>query len=243
LITLFLDNKEIKDLGELLIMGVNEFNKQIRIVGKRIKFVYYLTGPVACGKTTSLHYFRNLKTYSEWPEQRNPLLSLPWDTLSKEEKNEVDEWIADQFCIKNFHLDEHPEGLTVIDRTPLDPLTFTENTPDKLKEKAIFLNEKYGYGTNAYRIVKGQIILLKGNPEVLASRLKTRNKVETKVYDAKYIGEMYDRFEELFKKLSIRVIETSELSVHDVVRRISRIIHYEEYTENDLHSVLDELKK
>jgi hypothetical protein len=55
LITLFLDNQEIKDLGELLKMEPDEFIKQIRIVGKRIKFVYYLTGPVACGKTTSLH--------------------------------------------------------------------------------------------------------------------------------------------------------------------------------------------
>ena len=245
LITLFLDDNEIKDLGELLQLIDTDFETAATISkAQAIKYVFYLTGAVGCGKTTTLQYFRNLATYSEWPEQKHPLLAVSAKTLTTDETKEVDDWVAKMFFTKNIHLmKDLKEGITVIDRTPLDPLTFTDEANDGWKNKAIVLNESIGQKTNAFRIVRGVILLLKGNHETIAGRIKARQKSATREYEASDIEEMYVKFEKAFTGLTFRTIETKELSIHEVVKKVARAIHLDEYVELDLHSVLDNLMK
>jgi len=238
LITLFLDDEGIKTIGELIQMKASAFEDECNIANTPSKFVYYLTGAVGCGKTTTLSYFRNLTTFSEWPEQRLDLLAKPWDILTPEEKRKVDEWIGNMFHKKNRNLHHVSEGITIIDRTPLDPLTFTK--PGQWASKAKFLHDNISKG-GSFRIVHGQIIMLHGNKDVIASRVRIRQKKSD--YNAERIDEMYKKYDKFFKvnDKCVRKIETSELSIHEVVKRVARIIHLDEYNPFDLHAVLDQI--
>ena len=240
LITLFLDDNDIKNIGELIQLKEDEFDDECKVASVERKFIYYLTGAVGSGKTTTLSYFRNLTTFSEWPEQRLDLLAKPWNKLSPDEQKEVDTWIGKMFHKKNKNLSHIKEGITLIDRTPLDPLTFT---PLKAwKKKAKFLHDNICLGGN-FRIVQGQILLLEGNQETIASRVRIRQKSTN--YDSKNIKQMYEFFTKALEPIQENVIkiDTSDLSVHEVVKRIAKIIHFEEYKKQDLHLVLDKIQK
>jgi|GEM_PF-683955 len=239
LVTLFLDDNDIKNLGELIQQSLEVFEDECKIANAERRFVYYITGAVGCGKTTTLSYFRNLTTFSEWPDQRLDLLAKSWDNLKQHERNKVDKWVGTMFHKKNKNLSHILEGITVIDRTPLDPLTFTPIS--KWKQKAKFLHDHISKG-GTFRIVPGHIILLHGNKDIIASRVKIRQK--TSEYDSKKIKMMYDKYNKIFAPIhgGITKIETSELSIHEVVKRVAKIIHVEEYNSFDLHSVLDNLR-
>ena len=239
LITLFLDEKEIKELGKLIQMDDDEFKTAATITSVSKKFVFYLTGSVGCGKTTTLQYFRNLATYSEWPEQKHPLLVKSFDSLTPSETKEVDEWISKMFFIKNVNLHNLSEGITVIDRTPLDPFVFTDKDNDGWQKKAEILNESIGKSKNAFRIVKGQVIILKGNPETISRRIKARHKTSSIEYESSDIEEMYEKFDEIFDDFDIKIIETDDLSIHEVVKKVARAIHLDRYEDNDLHTFID----
>ena len=159
--------------------------------------------------------------------------------MKQHERNKVDKWVGTMFHKKNKNLSHILEGITVIDRTPLDPLTFTPIS--KWKQKAKFLHDHISKG-GTFRIVPGHIILLHGNKDIIASRVKIRQK--TSEYDSKKIKMMYDKYNKIFAPIhgGITKIETSELSIHEVVKRVAKIIHVEEYNSFDLHSVLDNLR-
>ena len=240
LITLFLDDSDIKNIGELIQLKEDAFEDECKVANVERKFVYYLTGAVGCGKTTTLSYFRNLTTFSEWPEQRLDLLAKPWNKLSLREQKKVDTWVGKMFHKKNKNLSHIKEGITIIDRTPLDPLTFTPLK--EWKKKAKFLHDNISLG-GKFRIVEGQILLLEGNKETIASRVRIRQK--TSDYDSNHIKKMYEYFTKALKPIQKDVIkiDTSDLSIHEVVKRVAKIIHFEDYMEQDLHSVLDAIRK
>ena len=236
LITLFLDENDIKILGDLIQLKEDVFEDECKEAKVERKYVYYLTGAVGCGKTTTLSYFRNLTTFSEWPDQRLDLLAKPFDKLTVKERKKVDDWLGKMFHKKNKGLSHIKEGITVIDRTPLDPLTFTPLS--EWKSKADFLNTNISKG-GTFRIVNGQVILLHGNKETIASRVRIRQK--TIDYTSKHIGKMYQNYTKAFKPIEngITKVETSELSIHEVVKRVAKIIHLEDYSPCELHKVLD----
>ena len=239
LITLFLDENDIKNLGDLIQLKEDAFEDECKEEKVERKYVYYLTGAVGCGKTTTLSYFRNLTTFSEWPDQRLDLLAKPFDKLTVKERKKVDDWLGKMFHKKNKGLSHIKEGITVIDRTPLDPLTFTPLS--KWKSKADFLNAHISKG-GTFRIVNGQVILLHGNKETIASRVRIRQK--TSEYTSKHIEKMYRYYTKAFKPIEngITKVETSELSIHEVVKRVAKIIHLEDYSPCELHKVLDTIQ-
>lgn len=239
LITLFLDDTDIKSLGDLIQLKDDAFEDECMGAKVERKYVYYLTGAVGCGKTTTLSYFRNLTTYSEWPDQRLDLLAKPFDKLTIKEKKKVDDWIGKMFHKKNRNLYHEKEGITIIDRTPLDPLTFTPLS--EWKNKATYLNNSIRKSGDL-KIVDGQIILLHGNKETIASRVRIRQKSSD--YTAQHIEKMYSYFKKAFIPIEdkITMVETSELSIHEVVKRVAKIIHLENYSPCTLHNVLETIQ-
>ena len=239
LITLFLNKEDIKDLGELLQLSEPEFEDECRFAKVKRKFVFYVTGPVGSGKTTTVNYFRNLTTFSEWPETRHELLVKPAYQLTPVEKAEVDRWIANMFFKKNRNLSHIREGITVIDRTPLDPLTFTPK--NSWRKKANSLNNDISQ--NAYPIVPGHVILLVGNKEVIEGRLKVRPKPSS--YNANDVENMYKRYQEWLRMShgGITRIVTTDFSILEVVKKVARVIHLENYSESELQNILDKLMK
>ncbi len=90
-----------------------------------VRFRFYITGPLGVGKSTTINHFRNLFVLDEWLEQRPLLLAKDWEKLTAPEKQEADQWILQQFYRKNSILRNEKEGIFVMDRGPLDPLSFT----------------------------------------------------------------------------------------------------------------------
>ena len=135
LYTIFLNNEEIRDLAELI--SADEHTFDLDYAGDATKFVYYLIGSVGAGKSTAAKNFRSLITYDEWIDERIPEVAVPEDTLSPEGKRRVNDWIAEQFRKKNFALTKRTEGIHLIDRSPLDPLSFGKASERPAKAKIL----------------------------------------------------------------------------------------------------------
>ena len=143
LITLFLGNQEIYDLGELINIeehSTDELCEFAKVRSIEVQYRFYIVGPLGVGKSTTINQFRNLTVYDEWMEERIPELGKDWEQLTELEKNKADDWIADQFDRKNAKLRREHEGIFMLDRAPLDPLVFTPQ--NELSAKASKLLDK-----------------------------------------------------------------------------------------------------
>lgn len=92
LITLFLDDPEISALGRLITVNDNELVHVAEEEGIDLRYVYYLTGAISAGKTTTLSYLASLETYEEWTDTRHELLGKSWTDLTSDQWEEIDKW-------------------------------------------------------------------------------------------------------------------------------------------------------
>lgn len=170
-ITLFLSAKKIKALASLIYMDEKSFASLY--AKHRPKYVYYLIGSVGAGKSTAAANFRNLITYDEWVDERLPELAKPEADVSLEKVDLMNDWIAEQFRKKNFALHDCEEGIHIVDRAPLDPLTFGPKQ-DRPKKAQALVGKITDGGTRP--IVEGHIIELKAPVEELHIRSCRKHK-------------------------------------------------------------------
>jgi hypothetical protein len=126
LITLFLNDEEIASLGRLLGYEFEFLEDTANEANVNLTWVYYLTGIPGIGKTSIIRYMQSLWAYDEWPEEPLPTLAKPYTDLNTAEKETLDSWVARQFAIKNENLIGEREGVFLIDRGTLDPITFVD---------------------------------------------------------------------------------------------------------------------
>ena len=160
LCTLFLSGEEIHTLATLIEMEPSTFSS--RHARLKPKFVYYMIGSVGAGKSTAASNFRNLITYDEWIDERKPDLAKPEGDVSNDKVPGLNEWIAAQFHKKNFALQGCQEGVHVVDRAPLDPLTFGPKEDRRKKAKALL--ERITDG-DTWKVEPGHIIELSASLE------------------------------------------------------------------------------
>ena len=225
--TIFADDAEIRAFGELIDYErckselfcdfANEHNIPVR-------FRFYVTGAIGVGKSTVINHFRNLHVLDEWLEQRLPLLAKDWSTLTPEEKEEVDNWIVGQFKQKNGILRNFREGIFMMDRGPLDPLSFTPDSEWPVKAGRI-LNELCP-GHADWKVEGGRIILLEGEPSELALRVII---TERKDYTEEKLRDLEERLGMAYGNTGVIRCDTRGLSPSDVARRVAEIVHLEEY--------------
>jgi len=223
LITLHLGEKEIKSLGKLITCGFPELTELVK--GETpFKWLYYITGIPSSGKTSTRNSMRGLILYPEWQTKPPELMKKPHTKLTEKEKKESDDWIWDQFRGKNERLEKEAEGIFVIDRGPLDPLSFTkkEELKDKIPRYWDIVSPSHGKP-----IQDGCVILLEGDERKIRSRLA--RKTGTKESSLKYLKNLQEFLKEIYKLENTRVIDTTELSPYDVVKSVSKIIFREEY--------------
>jgi len=204
-----------------------------------LSYCYYITGAIAVGKSSAISHFSDLVTHDEWLDLREPLLLKPFETLTKKEKEIVDNWIIEQFCRKNYILmnpTSLAEGIDIVDRGPLDPIAFTKKV-QRDKKAELLLNAILPAGTN-WHIKKGQIVLLTGEPKMLETRAKSIGKQ----YRAKGLKSMQDALKKVYKNPGISIVETSGKTLEEVVKIIAKIIHVEEYKDFDLEQRLKKIK-
>jgi len=237
LITMFLNSDEIRVLGILLNMDSLDLRHFADEVGVDLTFFYYFTGVPGAGKTTSVSYFRSLATYAEWPDSRPAELAKPFTELSDEERDMVDAWIVREFAIKNLNLIDQSEGIHVIDRCPLDPISFT---PDEdWPRKASRLLQAISPGRSNRIVQSGYIILLHGDVKVLSIRLASRHKEGS----PEYLTLLYERLSTIYEGEGLTKLDIRGMSIPEMIKRIARIIHMDEYTEADIHGRLLAIKR
>jgi hypothetical protein len=232
LVTLFLGDDEIAAFGRLLAMSEPDLRREAEEMGVHLKHFYYLTGAIGAGKSTCLSYLGSFKTYEEWAEVRPADLKKAWKALSNDERTRLDQWIIHQFDLKNHKLLDQRIGIHIVDRTPLDPLAFTETSD--IKKKAGMIAQGLSPGKAARRPQDGHIILLTGAPDDMEARAIGRHKQSR----ADVIGEMQQKLRQIFDGSSATIIETLGLSIPQVVKRVAQTILLDTYSPVDLSEVL-----
>ena len=237
LITLFLNSQEISSLAKIVALSTNEFLNEAAITGVNVKYTYYLVGTVAAGKSTVLNHFGCLRTYEEWLEERPHDLSRPFTELTEIEKQNVDDWIDSQFFQKNLKLLSEKEGIQIVDRTPLDPITFSPDD-ESMKGRATKMLGAISPGNSNYQVDIGQVVLIKSSPEELKTRLLTKRKINWAVDE---IDLLQERSISIYSSFKTRAIENINRPIAEVVKEIARVIHVEDYQPINLHQKLVEV--
>lgn len=233
LITMFLTASEIRMLLEL-INPYEVSEEKVKDLAKRVKipfkYTFYMTGSIGVGKSTTTSYLRNLNVLDEWLEPRPEILSIPWDKLTNEQREEADQWVAEQFGKKNETL-RHivSAAISVVDRPPLDPLVFTPK--DKQGEKAKFLAEHICPG-DGYGIEEGVVILLLGDPKELSARVRVTGRPD---YTSDKLAEMQANMKTLYESMPGTItIDTQFMGIAELTKRVAEIIHCRDYKPADL---------
>ena len=233
LCTMFMGDVGTRSLFELITMDEREFQDLARRIGCQLKYVFYVTGAVGAGKTTVVNHFRNLWAMDEWLEPSPPVISQSYDKLTKEEKARADSWVGGQFHLKNRKILEKTEAVIVVDRCPLDPLTFEISDPEKRAKR---LKTQIAPGKSNYDVQGGVVFNLVAEPYELRVRLIRKWKFWDEEIIAKLIGEIKSLYSNLATEL-----DTKGMPLEDVVRAIARIIFMEDYRPVDLQKKLTEL--
>lgn len=237
IITLFLTAEKIRALLELLDSGDikdEQFKDLAAQIEVETKYNYYLTGALGVGKSTTANLLRSLHVLDEWLEARPPVLAEPWDELDEAQRKEADDWIANQFCQKNDTLRRlSSPAISSVDRPPLDPLVFTkkEDWPAKAKNllDTICPNRKWN-------IEPGVVILLEGDPQVLSARVRATGRKE---YSATRLERMQKTLIEIYDGEGVHKIDTKHLSILEVTKKVSEIIHRKDYRPFNLMRALE----
>jgi len=242
LITLFLNNDEIKALGELI--DINKFSKNdfCDFACENdipVKFNFYLTGAMGVGKSTTLNYFRNLSVLDEWIDERLPVLAKDFEALPAHEKEKADKFVISQFKLKNDYLRNEREGIFILDRGPLDPLAFTQESEWNSKADRILSTLCPGQAT--WQVEDGKVILLKGDPDELSLRMVISQREE---YTADKLSKMEKMLTQAYQGKGVVSVDTRGLLPCDVVKRVAEIIHLDGYKDKcNLNNRLLTIKK
>jgi hypothetical protein len=235
LITLFLNSSEIAELASFVYMDRSNFITETNIHGVDAKYNYYLVGTVGSGKSTALSHFGGLKVFEEWMDERPSDMSRPFGELTTPEKEAVDSWVDQQFFKKNCILINEQEGIQLIDRTPIDPITFSPNDSD-MADRAKRMINALAPGHSSYRTDVGHIIFIKVNPSELKSRLLSKRKTE---WSENEIQLLQDRTAKIFDHVGYSAVENIARPLESMVKDIARVIFVDKYQPVDLHERLE----
>ncbi len=240
LITLFLDRNGIGALGRLLAAGDDEIELIADEVGVPTAYRFFLTGSVSVGKSTAVSHFRSLLTHDEWLDKKAPGMERdPERVTDPGVIHQIDAWVAKQWRLKNFVLNRATSyGIHIIDRSPLDAFAFTPE--DEWVDKAKFTSATIRPDRSQTPLCKGKVILLIGDPEVMAVRaMKLQKDVTPDLlgYRQELLRLVYDR-----ELPGVVELDTRDKSVWHVVREICRMVHLEPYEECDLQARLGQIE-
>lgn len=236
LIVLFLDNDGIKQLGECLNMEKNVFSNLLRGNGLSPVLNYYISGAPGTGKTSALRMLMDFKIYDEWPgpDVKHRNLDKEDTLLSPEEREELDDWITEKFRLKNSIVSEGNRCIQLIDRSPLDPITYAASS-DLVQKRATDLSNSFNQTESDIPLVNGHVIILTANAESVYQRLNKRNPNQ---YKQDWSDEKIKHFKQLYDKEDVTVVQTSYRSIAEVTKKLAHIIFFDKYRPIDLNKYL-----
>lgn len=237
LITLFLTRKDIEALAMLLTMPSGEFRHFADECGVDPMYRFLITGAVGAGKSTMVSNFRSLRSYDEWLEPRRPGMEKDPSKLDSDTIRAIDSWVNRQLYLKNLAMLDAKEGVHIVDRAPLDAFAFGPR--DGWATKARQIREAIAPDESNKRLVPAHIILLTGDPEVMAVRAISKHK-ET---DGDALKEQQKLLLKIYTGDGVSVVDTRDKSAKQVVKEIASIIHRQKYAQMDLAGRLDQLEQ
>lgn len=229
LFTLFLDRQGIADLATLISKVESSF--ELDHPQDQRKFVYYVVGSVGAGKSTAASNFRSLTTYDEWIDERKPELAVPDDQVEEKLREPMDAWIREQFRKKNYALLNKKEGIHLVDRSPLDPLTFGEAKDRKTKASRLLETIT---DNNARKVEQGHIILL----DCDVGDVQLRNSLKHKYWPPEKYEELLKSIREVYGTVRVTTICTRGREQDAVAKEIARVIFLHDYQPVDLGEAL-----
>jgi len=230
LLTMFLTTDDMVALIDLLGEERAAFFDRAEKLGVPVKYTFYITGGVGAGKTTSVNQLGSCYTYDEWVEESPDLISRPFSDLTADEKEKADRWIENQFALKNRALRNCSEGVHIVDRCPLDPLSFeTASTPERARR----LKDTIRPGLSNTKIEPGQIVLLECPAEELQRRLISKNKY----WSSEVIQKNADSLKSLYERKSY-LVSSHDYDVRHMSKAISRLVFFNSYEPADVDAIL-----
>ncbi|UFS75660.1 SIR2 family protein [Tardiphaga sp. 37S4] len=218
LFTIFLDASGIRALAELIRMPVKEFDQ--KFPPEKRKYVYYVIGSIGAGKSTAASNFRNLITYDEWIDERLPELAKPQSEVDEEVVSDLDGWIATQFMKKNHALKDCREGIHIVDRCPLDPLTFPGDRQSKAQKLLQTITNN-----KSIPIEAGHVILL----DCDFDELKLRNSLKHKYWSNRELKGLLEDIDEVYHRVEKTAVCTRGRDAAEVAREIAKVIFLADY--------------
>lgn len=231
LVTLFFNSKDIEEFLRAITMPEIDFLQESDFLGLPTKYVYYMVGSIGIGKSTVISQFGSLVTLDEWFDERPPEMARSPDELSTSKTITIDDWTNEQFGKKNNYLDRKKVGVFLVDRSPLDPLTFVVGVPESDRAKSM-LNNGIRPGLSKKAIIPGEIIHMTGDAHEIWSRLITKRK-ETS-WPPEKINELQQRSLDLYDSLQPKKIHATQRKEADIVRDVAKVIFSCSYSPSDL---------
>lgn len=235
LVTLFFTTQEIQEFSRILLEDTEAFNARCdrELAGVRTEYRYYLTGSVGSGKTTTVDLIRGLECFDEWVDRKHSLLHKPHEELLPDQRTQLDDWINQQFRKKNRRVSQASHAIALVDRSPLDPLYFTtDDAAERTRAGELIQWMVPGQGP-IKRIAPGHLFVFTCDVAVLRTRLASR----AKLYNDDQLRKQQEKIEKFWKNHSHTLIDTTNMAVSQVVKRILKEILFEEYREIEFHDV------
>ena len=147
----------------------------------------------------------------------------------------IDGWIVRQFALKNRSISKEASGIILVDRCPLDPVSFTP--VDERRDKASYLLTEILKLSN--EIVPGHIILLLDDPSVLELRLISG----PKEYTSDRLDELQEDIKTIYNMPGVSKIDAKYMNTNEIIKKVAKIIHTETYLEIDVKKELEKIQK
>ncbi|AKF26048.1 hypothetical protein YH65_09895 [Sulfurovum lithotrophicum] len=238
LVTLFFNDSGISKFAKLITQESEEFQSFARELGIPVKFINYFVGSVAVGKSSILSHFGSFHILEEWIDKRPPELVKPFSDLDIEEKKQVEEWINGQFCKKNKWLTEQKEGFFLVDRSPLDPISFTtDKEEEKKRAESMLKGISNGEGL---MVVPGNVVFLESDVKEQKGRLLAKRKAS---WTEEFLSELNIKTKKLYAENYSTCIVNSRSSLHDTIKNTAKVLFCDDYNEKNLHNNLEKLAK
>lgn len=238
LITLFFNSTDIKEFLQAVTLPEDEFLRVSDFLGLQTKYCYYLVGAIGIGKSTVLSQFGNLITLDEWFDERPSDMAHSPEDLSTDKTTTVDSWTNKQFGKKNQYLAEKKTGVFLIDRSPLDPLSFVVDVSESDRARSM-LEQGIRPGQSRNKVEPGVIIHMEGDAGEIWSRLITKRKESS--WPLEKIIKLQDTSMRLYKPLNPIVVYCTNRREVDVIRDVAREVFSCTYEPVDIDAEMSKI--
>ncbi|MGE6662712.1 SIR2 family protein [Pseudomonas sp. NPDC077408] len=238
LITLFFDSSDIKSFLSCLTMSEVDFLEMSDFLGLKTKYIYYLVGAVGIGKSTALSQFGSLTTLDEWFDERPTEMAFAPDLLGEESAAAIENWTNEQFRKKNNYLHRKDVGVILVDRSPLDPLSFVEES-DRSKRARSMIEYGIRPGMSTMKVVPGVVLVMNGEPNEIWCRLITKRKEDS--WPPLKIEKLQNRSNNIYSSLHPEFIYATQRREVEVIRDLAKVIFSKTYSPADLDTRLCEI--